>query len=189
MRLTCCCATWQVVGYIEGTIGLVTNLPAEIAGLPADVRCPPRDALCLHACPCCRSHSAAQTALAWPSLCRQGLSSLAHETRRRVVPVSAAADEGGVCACFGVAQIANAADPANQPDPTQLANATYLQESFETLVEGLEHPTAIGGSGAVFSYSPCYVNIAPGGVQVRLAASLKPPPLAPLLGCAPEEVA
>jgi hypothetical protein len=31
----------QVENYIKGTVGLVTNLPAELAGLPKNVRLPP----------------------------------------------------------------------------------------------------------------------------------------------------
>ena len=82
-----------------------------------------------------------------------------------------------VCHASSGPQLATSFDPANQPDPTQLFNSTYLMEQFDTLVTGLEHPTAVSGGGAVFSYNPCFVNVAPGGVQafatgVNIAPSL-----------------
>jgi len=64
------------------------------------------------------------------------------------------------------ADIANAAAPENQPDATQLTNVTYLMQAFNQLVSDLEDPIAVSGSGSVFSYAPCFVSIAPGGVQV-----------------------
>lgn len=60
-------------------------------------------------------------------------------------------------------QIADAANPANQPDPTQLFNATYLYQSWQKLINDLENPIAVAGGGSVFSYAPCYVNLAPAG--------------------------
>ena len=64
-------------------------------------------------------------------------------------------------------QIADAAAPENQPDLTQLGNTTYLMNAFEKLVADLEDPIAVAGSGAVFSYSPCFINVAPSGARTH----------------------
>ncbi|EIE26085.1 hypothetical protein COCSUDRAFT_32478 [Coccomyxa subellipsoidea C-169] len=100
----------SVENYIKGTIGLVTNLPENLAGLPKN--------------------------------------------------------------------ISDALAPENQPDATQLANTTYLMEQFEELVAGLENPAAIAGSGAVFSYAPCFVNFAPAAVGVSATGISIAPSLA-----------
>ncbi|CAK0773972.1 hypothetical protein CVIRNUC_004121 [Coccomyxa viridis] len=54
---------------------------------------------------------------------------------------------------------------ASTPDPNQLKNHTYLMESFENLVAGLEAPFGIVGSGSIFSYAPCFVNLAPAAIS------------------------
>ena len=40
-------------------------------------------------------------------------------------------------------QIQTALEPSNQPDLTQLHNATYLMDSFENLISQLEAPTGV----------------------------------------------
>ncbi len=174
---------WQVVGYITGTIELVTNLPSELAAFPGQVRCCPSQMLAaLHALPYCmpsllpcpQSPQLHTPATVWPVHCLAHTDVIVYS--HMITLLVRRLTAGGVCACSGGAQLAEAADPANQPDPTQLTNGTYLQEQFETLVEGLEHPVAVGGGGSVFSYNPCYINLAPGGVQARaLPASHKLP--------------
>jgi len=37
-------------------------------------------------------------------------------------------------------------------------------QAFNQLVSDLEDPIAVSGSGSVFSYAPCFVSIAPGGM-------------------------
>ncbi|CAL5218764.1 g482 [Coccomyxa viridis] len=61
--------------------------------------------------------------------------------------------------------IQSALAPENQPDYTQLKNETYLMQSFEQLVGALEAPFGVVGGGAVFSYAPCFVNLAPAAVS------------------------
>lgn len=61
------------------------------------------------------------------------------------------------------AQISDAAALSNQPDASKLTDPAYLMQSFNQLVSDLEDPIAVAGSGAVFSYAPCFVNTAPGG--------------------------
>ena len=73
-RLSCSCAAQQVVGYITGTVELVTNLPSELAAFPGQVRCCPSQMVnVVHALPACMpsllafTSSAAHHALARPS--------------------------------------------------------------------------------------------------------------------------
>lgn len=40
-------------------------------------------------------------------------------------------------------QIQTALEPSNQPDLNNLHNATYLMDSFETLISQLEAPTGV----------------------------------------------
>lgn len=73
--------------------------------------------------------------------------------------------------------IQTALEPSNQPDLNNLHNATYLMDSFETLISQLEAPTGIAGSGSVFSYSPCFASLAPAAISavatgVSVAANL-----------------
>ncbi len=177
----------HVEAYIQGTIGLVTNLPAELAGLPQNVRTPPfytlpytlsinRCGLPLVSHPCCIIKPSCvllmQHCCDWTLFlmhyCNYQPGWGPPETRWSLGIFSGTFTGGQlwheeVMRCV---QISDAAALSNQPDLTQLGNSTYLMEAFEKLVADLEDPIAVAGSGAVFSYSPCFVNVAPAGVHI-----------------------
>ncbi|CAK0783885.1 hypothetical protein CVIRNUC_007085 [Coccomyxa viridis] len=62
----------------------------------------------------------------------------------------------------------NVSDAAasQQDHMAQAGNSTYLMESFNKLVHDLEEPLGISGGGSVFSYNPCFVNMAPAGISL-----------------------
>ncbi|CAK0783939.1 hypothetical protein CVIRNUC_007142 [Coccomyxa viridis] len=62
----------------------------------------------------------------------------------------------------------NVSDAAasQQDHKAQAGNSTYLMESFNKLVHDLEEPLGISGGGSVFSYNPCFVNMAPAGISL-----------------------